>query len=72
MAITAGVDIGSTASKAVILIDRKPPAQIIGPSTTNPKRTAQEIYDKALAQAGVSASDVTYIVARDLGDVLRG
>jgi len=67
MGITAGVDIGSTASKAVILIDGKPAAQIIGPSTTNPKRTAQEIYDKALADAGVSASDVAYIVGTGYG-----
>jgi predicted CoA-substrate-specific enzyme activase len=67
MGITAGVDIGSTASKAVILVDRKPAAQIIGPSTTNPKRTAQEIYDKALADAGVKASDVAYIVGTGYG-----
>lgn len=67
MKITAGVDIGSTASKAVILIDRKPAAQIIGPSSTNPKRTAQEIYDKALAEAGVKSSDVEYIVGTGYG-----
>jgi len=67
MGITAGVDIGSTASKAVILVDRKPAAQIIGPSSTNPKRTAQEIYDKALAEAGVKATDVEYIVGTGYG-----
>lgn len=67
MAITAGVDIGSTASKAVLLIDRKPAAQIIGPSSTNPKRTAREIYDKAMAEAGVEAADVAYIVGTGYG-----
>jgi predicted CoA-substrate-specific enzyme activase len=67
MPITAGVDIGSTASKTVIMVDREPVAQIIGPSTTNPKRTAQEIYDKALEQAGVKASEVKYIVGTGYG-----
>ena len=67
MPITAGVDIGSTASKTVIMVDREPVAQIIGPSTTNPKRTAQEIYDKALEQAGVKASEVNYIVGTGYG-----
>ena len=67
MAITAGVDIGSTASKAVILVDRRPAAQIIGPSSTNPKRTAREIYEKALSEAGLGASDVSYIVGTGYG-----
>jgi (R)-2-hydroxyacyl-CoA dehydratese activating ATPase len=67
MAITAGVDIGSTASKAVILVDRRPAAQIIGPSSTNPKRTAREIYQKALSEAGLGASDVSYIVGTGYG-----
>ncbi len=67
MLITAGVDIGSTASKTVILADGKPAAQIIGPSTTNPKRTAREIYEKALAEAGVSESDVACIIGTGYG-----
>jgi predicted CoA-substrate-specific enzyme activase len=67
MTITAGVDIGSTASKAVILIDGEPVAQIVGPSSTNPKRTADTIYRQALETAGVGASDVSYIVGTGYG-----
>ena len=67
MPITAGVDIGSTASKTVIRVDREPAAQIMGPSSTNPKRTAQEIYDKALEKAGVKASEVDYIAGTGYG-----
>ena len=67
MAITAGVDIGSTASKAVILSDGNPAGQIIGPSSTNPKRTAREIYKKALEAAGISADQVSYIVGTGYG-----
>ncbi|MEW6441564.1 MAG: acyl-CoA dehydratase activase [bacterium] len=67
MAITAGVDIGSTASKAVVLVDRKVAGQIVGPSSTNPKRTAREIYERALAAAAVAAADVAYIVGTGYG-----
>jgi predicted CoA-substrate-specific enzyme activase len=67
MNITAGVDIGSTASKAVILVEGKPAGQIVGPSSTNPKRTAHEIFDQALAAAGVTPGDVRYIVGTGYG-----
>ena len=67
MPITAGVDIGSTASKAVIMKDREPVAHVIGQSTTNPKRTAGEIYDNALKQAGLSAGHVEFIVGTGYG-----
>jgi predicted CoA-substrate-specific enzyme activase len=67
MIVTAGVDIGSTASKAVILIDGRPGGQIIGPSSTNPKRTAHEIYQRALEAAGVRAEEVQHIVGTGYG-----
>ncbi|MFH1539172.1 MAG: BadF/BadG/BcrA/BcrD ATPase family protein, partial [bacterium] len=67
MPVSAGVDIGSTASKAVILIDRKAAGQVIGPSSTNPKRTAREIYEKALAESGVGAADVNFVVGTGYG-----
>ena len=67
MAITAGVDIGSTASKAAILVDGQPAGEIIGPSSTNPKRTAHEIYEQALHKAGIKASEVEYIVGTGYG-----
>ena len=67
MTIAAGIDIGSTASKAVILIDGKPAAQVVGPSSTNPRRTARDIYDQALAAAGLGASEVELIVGTGYG-----
>jgi predicted CoA-substrate-specific enzyme activase len=67
MAITAGVDIGSTASKAVILVDGQPSGEVIGPSSTNPKRTAHEIYERALKRADIKASEVGYIVGTGYG-----
>jgi predicted CoA-substrate-specific enzyme activase len=67
MAVTAGVDIGSTASKAVIMIAGQPAGEVIGPSSTNPKRTAHEIYEHALQRAAIKASDVSYIVGTGYG-----
>lgn len=67
MIITAGVDIGSTASKSVLLIDSKIAGEIIGPSTTNPKKTARDIYEQALVKAGVSPSDVHFTVGTGYG-----
>jgi|YNPNPStandDraft_1061719.scaffolds.fasta_scaffold19423_2 predicted CoA-substrate-specific enzyme activase len=67
MSITAGVDIGSTASKALILVDGTVAGYVVGPSSTNPARTAREIYRQALEKAGRSASEVSYIVGTGYG-----
>ena len=65
--ITAGIDIGSTTSKAVLWMDDRPGPHVIGPSTTNPRATARQCYDKVLALAGISAADVGYIVGTGYG-----
>ncbi len=65
--ITAGVDIGSTASKSVILGGDKILAQVIGSSSTNPAKTAQEIYQQALKQAGINEKDVAFVVGTGYG-----
>ena len=70
MAISAGVDIGSTASKAVILINGQPAGEVIGPSSSNPKRTAHEIFEQALQKAGINASEVEYVVGTGYGRTL--
>jgi len=65
--IAAGVDIGSTASKAVILEGDRVAAALIGPSSTNPARTAREIFQQALAQAGIAEAQVKCIVGTGYG-----
>ena len=67
MSIVAGVDIGSTTSKAVVLVDGEPRGQVVGDSTTNPKKTAEAIFKKALEQAQVDAEDVEYVVGTGYG-----
>ncbi len=67
MLITAGVDIGSTASKAVIFGDDKILSSVIGPSSTNPAQTALEIYRRALELAGKAESEVAVVVGTGYG-----
>jgi predicted CoA-substrate-specific enzyme activase len=65
--ITAGVDIGSTSSKALILEDGQILSSITGPSTTNPTKTARKVYREALEKAGRKEEDVGYIVGTGYG-----
>ncbi len=67
MALIAGVDIGSTASKAVVMRDDDILGAVIGPSSTNPAKTAQNIYEQTLEKAGVAEGDVEYIVGTGYG-----
>ena len=67
MTITAGIDIGSTASKAVVMKDKEILGAIIGPSSTNPAKTARSIFEEALEKGGVAESDVVYSVGTGYG-----
>lgn len=68
--IAAGIDIGSTACKAVVLVDGRLAGQAIGPATTNPVSTAREIHAAALAAAGCPEEDVGYVVGTGYGRAL--
>ena len=65
--VTAGIDIGSTASKAVVLADGTIAAYFIGPSTVNPTKTAREVFHNALSSAGIESHQVDYIVGTGYG-----
>ncbi|MDD4603983.1 MAG: acyl-CoA dehydratase activase [Bacteroidales bacterium] len=66
--ITAGIDIGSTTGKAVILIDDKIILGKIIPVTTKPAVTAQIALDEALKNAGLnSVADIQYIISTGYG-----
>ena len=67
MPVTAGVDIGSTASKSVVMKDNEVVGAVIGPSSTNPAKTAKSIYEQSLSEAGISADKVEYIVGTGYG-----
>ncbi len=72
--ITAGIDIGSTACKAVILSADGNSARIagysIGPSTSNPAKTSMDIFEQALQKAGSAKEDVDRVVGTGYGRAL--
>jgi predicted CoA-substrate-specific enzyme activase len=70
MLVTAGIDIGSTASKAVVLVEGQPASEIVGPSSSHPARTAETIFAEALRRAGKSANEVCYVVGTGYGRTL--
>ena len=68
MTITAGIDIGSTYSKAIILGDGR---QTLGSSLSKTGfrlgEIAEKVYDAALSEAGLERGDVSYVVATGFG-----
>ncbi len=65
--LVAGVDIGSTSSKVVVLDDTRLLASVVGDSSTNPSRTARALFDRALSGAGVPEDAVAYVVGTGYG-----
>ncbi len=68
MAYAAGVDVGSTQTKAVILDEER---RIVGRSLmmtgANVVRAAQESFDQALAASGLREEEVEYVVGTGYG-----
>lgn len=68
MTITAGIDVGSTYAKAVVLDEG---GAILGrglrPTGFRLAEVSAEVYDDALQAAGRSADDVDYVVATGMG-----
>jgi len=60
--IAAGIDIGSTACKAAVLVDGELAGWAIGPASTDPAGTAEAIFGQALEQAGKERSAVDRLV----------
>jgi predicted CoA-substrate-specific enzyme activase len=65
--ITAGVDIGSTASKVVVLRDGELLAAVTAASGRDPQRTARELYARARAAAGVAGDTAVRVVGTGYG-----
>ncbi len=68
MTLTAGIDVGSTYTKALILNDDY---QIISRALTNTgfklSETSRRLYEQVLAQAGVQEDEIAYVVATGFG-----
>jgi predicted CoA-substrate-specific enzyme activase len=68
MSYTAGIDVGSTYTKAVVLDDK---ARIAGRAMESTgfrlAEVAAKVYRQALEQAGISAGEVAYVVSTGYG-----
>lgn len=64
----AGVDIGSTMTKAVIVSDRIE-ASLIGPTGPEHRKLANKVMEETLAQAGLRFDDLSYITATGYGRI---
>lgn len=64
----AGVDIGSTMTKVVIMSDRIE-ASLIGPTGPEHRKLANRVMEEALGKARLTFEDLTYIVATGYGRI---
>jgi len=73
MRIAAGVDVGSTQTKAVLLLDdngaggRKIVARALIDTGANVVKAAQSAFDRCCAEAGVPTADVGFVVGTGYG-----
>jgi predicted CoA-substrate-specific enzyme activase len=59
--ITAGVDVGSTTSKAVLLQDGKILGEVVIPSGALPQKSARDVFEQCCTGAGIEQSAVEVI-----------
>lgn len=64
----AGIDIGSTMTKVVIMTEGML-ASVIGPTGPEHRKLAHRVMEEALARAKLSFDDITYIVATGYGRI---
>ncbi|MDR2018172.1 MAG: acyl-CoA dehydratase activase [Syntrophobacterales bacterium] len=64
----AGIDIGSTMTKVVIVSDQLN-ASIIGPTGPEHRKLANKVIEEALVKAGIRFEDLAYIVATGYGRI---
>jgi predicted CoA-substrate-specific enzyme activase len=64
----AGIDVGSTMTKAVIL-DNGLIASVIGPTGAEHRRLANKVMEEALSKAGIPFRSITYIVSTGYGRI---
>ena len=64
----AGVDIGSTMTKVVIM-NQATLASVIGPTGPEHRKLANRVMEEALAEAKLAFKDITYVVATGYGRI---
>lgn len=64
----AGIDIGSTMTKIVIM-DDEISSQVIGPTGAEHRHLANKVMEEALSKAGIAFDELTYVVATGYGRI---
>ncbi|MDA8271129.1 MAG: acyl-CoA dehydratase activase [Actinomycetota bacterium] len=68
MGITAGIDVGTTYTKALLLNDENEIiARKLNKTGYKPGDVAEQTYDEVLKEAGLERGDIAYVVATGLG-----
>lgn len=68
MTLTAGIDLGSTYSKAILLNDEgEILARALRPTGFRLREVAVEVYKECLGKAQLTAEDVDYVIATGIG-----
>ncbi len=67
--ITAGIDVGSTATKAVIFDGTAILGQSVMPTGWNPREAGRQVFEEALARAGITEAGVSAIVGTGYGRI---
>jgi len=67
MVVVAGVDIGSTTAKVVVIKDGKPISSAIALTGADCNAAAELVLNKALSQAGISRDELKYVVSTGYG-----
>ena len=70
--ITAGIDVGSTTCKTVLLEGEKVLGQTIIPSGSIPSKSAVEVFDKCCNETGVGKSKIDAVAVTGYGRRLAG
>ncbi len=65
--ITAGCDVGSLTTKAVILNNKSVLGQAVIASSFNPEKSVSEVMDRALETAGLHMGDVSFCIGTGYG-----
>jgi activator of 2-hydroxyglutaryl-CoA dehydratase len=65
----AGIDIGSTMTKVVILDGPAMASSIIGPTGPEHRRLANKVMEDALGRAGLRFDDLAFVVATGYGRI---
>lgn len=66
---TVGIDIGSTATKAVLLVDGRIAGQVVIATGWDPRQAGRDAFDSLLECSGLSEDDVNAVVGTGYGRV---